>query len=485
MKNIKFLAIFILGAILRIACFWTQPLWYDENFSLILSRLPIREMFTATMGDVHPPLWYLVIWPLGQIHDAPAWIIRIPSLIFSLLGLWLTWLIVCRMTPHILIRYGAFLLMAIAPIQIYYAQEGRMYALLQLCILTAWWSILNRRWWLVTISLTAMLYTQNVGVIYYVCLLAAGLLYHKLFHRYTLRNILISFGIAGLLWVAWVPVIINQMAMIHGNHWIPPVTVGDALYHYAQMFWLANMAVRLEIVCVVVFFTWVFYSVWYLLKYYRWIQCFDGDRFGYSLLVLAFGPWALEIILSLIYQPILLHRTLIGVTPFLYIILAVSFIRFTRERYIKFITLAIFIPLMISWYTIYYLAINNPALTEYNTIIAEIEPNWKPGDIVYLESDNAIVDILPYFDNADRIYKLPDCSQVTGGLTDQTRSAMGFQIRYLEDIDYSRIWLVTHDTPFNPDCEREYLNNYVEDLTPVKCVSAAFIIQSCLYLVTP
>src|SRR5208283_3234226 len=54
-------------------CFWNLGLlspWGDEAITLLVVRLPIREILRVASGDVHPPLYYLLVnaWmrlPLG------------------------------------------------------------------------------------------------------------------------------------------------------------------------------------------------------------------------------------------------------------------------------------------------------------------------------------------------------------------------------------------------------------------------------------
>ena len=62
-----------LGILLRIVPIWAQPTWYDENFTILLARLPLDRLLQATAGDVHPPLWYLICWPLAHLPSQPLW----------------------------------------------------------------------------------------------------------------------------------------------------------------------------------------------------------------------------------------------------------------------------------------------------------------------------------------------------------------------------------------------------------------------------
>ncbi len=67
----------------------SSPLWYDEAYTALLAGLPFDRMMTAIIGDVHPPLYYLMVadWgssPLG---------LRSFSLFLSVLALVIFWLV--------------------------------------------------------------------------------------------------------------------------------------------------------------------------------------------------------------------------------------------------------------------------------------------------------------------------------------------------------------------------------------------------------
>jgi uncharacterized membrane protein len=167
MPRKTFWFLFAVAALYRLAYIWRAPLWYDENFTLILARLPFERMIQATAGDVHPPLWYLIEWILFHALPAlPVWAIRIPALIFSLLA-FVMFVQLCDVL-HIptRVQITAAFLMAILPMQTWYAQEGRMYALLEFLVLAALYTGLTRKWTWFLIASVAMLYTQNYGIFY-------------------------------------------------------------------------------------------------------------------------------------------------------------------------------------------------------------------------------------------------------------------------------------------------------------------------------
>ncbi len=53
------LIILAVAGVLRIAAL-SQMLWYDEAYTAMLARMPLDQIVSATIGDVHPPTWYLI-----------------------------------------------------------------------------------------------------------------------------------------------------------------------------------------------------------------------------------------------------------------------------------------------------------------------------------------------------------------------------------------------------------------------------------------
>src|SRR5690242_16466744 len=246
MTRRTFFTIFIIGVALRIFWINVPPLWYDENFTLILARLPFDQMLKATAGDVHPPLWYLIEWTIYHIApNLPAWFIRVPALIFSIATLPLFAKIMNQLSINSRMQSVAFLLMAIMPFQIYYANEGRMYAMLEFFVLLTFASALDRKYFLLFIGSLGLLYTQNYGPFYMAAIalvlavrenIALGLFLGNLRKYNWAMAAMMS---AGILWMPWFIVIKHQMTDIAGNYWITDSSIGAVLITIYKLFFIA------------------------------------------------------------------------------------------------------------------------------------------------------------------------------------------------------------------------------------------------------
>ena len=114
------------GFFLRTHLLAGQELWGDEAMSTCMAQLPLGEVIAPGL-DTHPPLYYLLLhlWIQGTGRSLYA----------------LRFLSVAESLPMIALAYGlgnqlvsrragvlAAWLMALSPLQVYYAQELRMYA---------------------------------------------------------------------------------------------------------------------------------------------------------------------------------------------------------------------------------------------------------------------------------------------------------------------------------------------------------------------
>ena len=164
-----------------------EPLWYDETFSVLVARLPLDRLFAATAGDVHPPLYYLLLkgwlalWPAAPLE---LWA-RALSLLFSLiaLGLWYKALWAMDDVPENY-KHPAFLVACFMPGLLYYSVEARMYALLAVLILAAWVCFLDERPLLAGLFLGLGALTHNMGLLYAIAVAAIFIAYRR-----TRRNV--------------------------------------------------------------------------------------------------------------------------------------------------------------------------------------------------------------------------------------------------------------------------------------------------------
>jgi uncharacterized membrane protein len=312
MKPRTFWIIYIIAIILRVVWLNVPPLWYDENFTLILARLPFGEMLNATAGDVHPPLWYVIEWAVMHISpNLPAWAIRIPALLFSLgsIPLFVAILAILKISPKV--QTAALFMMAVMPFQLWYAQEGRMYAMLEFFVLLTLLAALTQNYWLIFLGSLAMLYTQNYGPFY----LAAIALVVSFRERINKLNLTIAaMTSAGVLWLPWVYVIYWQMRGIEDRYWIVAKGPGAILTIVYKLFLTASVPHEFVIASYLVTFGALIVGL------YTFMRSHHPERL--TIAIMAFVPLLLAWTVSVLWQPVVLFRAFIGISPFLYLIVS-------------------------------------------------------------------------------------------------------------------------------------------------------------------
>ena len=104
-----------------------QSLWYDEGLSVRTALLSWDRILTA--GFDHPPLYHLLLGAWVRLAGYGEFAVRYLSVWWGLLIVALGGVLATRLVDR---RAGAFaaLFLAVSPIEVWYAQETRMYAML-------------------------------------------------------------------------------------------------------------------------------------------------------------------------------------------------------------------------------------------------------------------------------------------------------------------------------------------------------------------
>lgn len=129
-------ALVALTLVPRLAGLGREGLWYDELQSVTFAYLPVRQLLaTVQVFDPHPPLYYLQLHYWLAVSQADAWV-RLNSVLWSAATVFSIWWIARRLFRADVALLAA-LIFAVMPFAIFYAQEARMYAML-MCL--AVWS---------------------------------------------------------------------------------------------------------------------------------------------------------------------------------------------------------------------------------------------------------------------------------------------------------------------------------------------------------
>jgi uncharacterized membrane protein len=149
-----------------------RGLWLDEATSVDQARMSFAGMISnLRTTDVHPPLYFSVLWVSVRWLGSGELAVRLPSIIAGALVVPMLYALgkeaYDRRTGVVAAAVGS-----VAPIMVWYSQEARMYAFLMLFGVIALWAqvrILNRGgrlvWVIYAVASIALVWTQYFGAL--------------------------------------------------------------------------------------------------------------------------------------------------------------------------------------------------------------------------------------------------------------------------------------------------------------------------------
>jgi len=120
--------VLLVATMLRFYRLTAQSFWADEGNSISLAQRSLVLITRGAAYDIHPPLYYYLLWGWIRIFGDGEFAVRALSAVLGVALVYVTWLLGRRLSGQ---RVGllAGFLAAISPYQVYYSQEARMYVL--------------------------------------------------------------------------------------------------------------------------------------------------------------------------------------------------------------------------------------------------------------------------------------------------------------------------------------------------------------------
>ncbi|MDP4030936.1 MAG: hypothetical protein Q8P47_01490, partial [Candidatus Beckwithbacteria bacterium] len=193
----------MIGLILILALFLRlinldQPLWLDEAIQFkAISQFSLPELFKVYLPtDFNPPLSYLVNFYFSQLVGYSEIALRLPSVIFGAVTVWLVYKLGGKWPA---------LLLATSGLHIYYSQEARMYSLVTLAVTASFWALLNKKWFVYTVASLAALYSHYLAVFIF----PAQLGWVK---KTEVKPLMLAWLVIAVGFFPWLPTFIKQLA---------------------------------------------------------------------------------------------------------------------------------------------------------------------------------------------------------------------------------------------------------------------------------
>jgi len=242
-----FLGIILLVAFLiRLNNLTDRALWFDEAFSWRLIQFPFFEFLSRSASDVHPILYYILLW----LWCAPLYLFKLTISLF-----WLRFFSVILSVGTVAAIYfagktlfqskwigiTAAFLTALSAFQVQYAWEARMYALgtLLLCLCLAFLIKTTRAKTSTIAWRNGIIFGILIGALFHVHYfmlfsIAAIFLFVAVYslikitksssvQKKTILPLIAGCILSVVIFMPWFSIFLKQRAQVQQSYWIPPM----------------------------------------------------------------------------------------------------------------------------------------------------------------------------------------------------------------------------------------------------------------------
>ncbi len=381
--------IFIFGLLLRLSGLSMEQLWYDETQSLTHAILPMDDLLMSVREfDPHPPAYYIQLHFWMEFGYSDVWI-KLNSVFWSALTIISVYLITKDFLNTRAALFSA-VLFSLAPYSIAYAQEVRMYSLLML--LSVWiffflYRFLCRKTIVSAIGLFVttllFLYSHGAGFLIFFSIFGAGML--CLFLRNDdIKSKWLDFahlvGLLVLLFLLYLPWL-TQAVNIRVGH-----TSDPNLETVFNTFSILIIGFGREIP------PWIFLTLLFLLLVGSAYLIFRVKDVRLVFFVFYTMPILFCFLISKVYRPIWLYRTLSFVVPFIFITLSwiissVSSLTFLQKKRSLFFSYGMLF--IVSLFLIIPLNIQSRSMVfpnDFRSVAGFLDEVVEPGSNIYVPS---------------------------------------------------------------------------------------------------
>lgn len=412
----------VLGAILRLLGLGARPLWFDEAISAVYAKQDLATLFRLNAGDNHPPGYYVGLKFWIDLFGSSETVLRLFSVLPGVAAIWLVWLVGRRLFPgNLPVALGATAFTALSPFQIYFSQEVRNYAILELAVLLAIWfwlrALENNAWanWAGLALAGTLGLVCNFTTAFYLAALGLFLFFgwRKNWQKGLIGRLLVAGAATSVLsGLFLLPKLTGRLETIKGNFWIPAPDVLVVLRTFYTFIFGAVESDRFVVaflLALVLFILVLAQIIPAILpnKTKEPAVAESENRQAVQLTAwLLVGPMLLIIIVSWLFQPLYLDKALIACSPFYYLLLSWTIFRNDRKRQggwiLTGIPAALSLLLALTVLPNLYSGVVNPLyIARYDAprITQYLKEQAQPGDIVLTATDISWLPLVYYNSN--------------------------------------------------------------------------------------
>lgn len=414
-------AITVLGMVIRAYNIGGQSLWFDELLSVSISRLPLSEV-VASPASIDPPLYYILLhfWMrFGQGDDVIRWLAAIPAIltipVMYVLG---------RDFFDKWVGLAAAFMFGIAPLQLYYAQEARMYSLLVLFSALAMWTFIRAQtktgrveWTLFVFAMALAVYTHTFGGLLLVALDLDVLLRWRRRQARLLPAFAANIAI-GVLLVPEVVLTISKLQWLMPALWLSTPTILHpllTLYSFTFGFTLPFPFTAIALFVLLFGLTLVAIATRHALR----ANCSKNMSALGLLWLAALVPILLTFVVSQ-WRSVYLDRLLLESAPAVYVLLAWGVVASSRRKILRLCAVVALVLMVLA--NVNYLTQSEYAKPAYRDAIAFVRARRTATDLVIHTSDSTFLAGRHYDSEGDHVFLYnPADLWLTPALMDELR----------------------------------------------------------------
>jgi len=461
-KRITFillLIIIIAGAFFRFNHLGSESIWLDEGYAVVEANQPtVLGVLDAVYGPPEgtPPLYFVVLHLWMKYVGNTEFLLRLPSVIFSLISIVLIFLIGRKLYDS---KTGiiAALLMSLSMIQILYSQEARPYGLFVMLVLLSSLFFIDfakkgktKDQILYLIFTILMLYAHYLGLFVLFCQMISYFLFREKM-KISLKKILTSVLIVA---VAYIPGIFYIFSQFIHNFYSIQASLERRLGFSFFLFKLGllNFVWPALIVCILVFLIYKKRE-----KFLSLINRLFSDKV-FIILMIIFSVLYLVVISKWTYS-LFITRYSHFMYPLFYLVVARKFV-LLKKSYWKKLLCVLFIIITVVSLTNY--SLDAPRKTEWAKAAEVIEENYFGDEKVVVIGEIQKNIFQYYYHDEDRVITFPNVKECGGEDLQKLRETLQ---------DSVGLWLVKSTNYDNQDCLKSYLGaeyRYSEKYFPYK-----------------
>lgn len=419
-STIAIFVVLVCALILRLHNLTKYDLWLDEQGTDVYSSQnlaksaalsgisPFSLMIKNMKNDPHSSFYYLLVYAYSVLFgDGKS--LRVLSVIFSMLSLWLLYRI-SRVFFDRKTSIYALVIMAINPFHLWYAQEARAYAaacFFTLLLVYVYMKALETNktgyWVSFPVASTLAVFSSYFSGLLLIVMGVGLLLKNK---RDYLENWIQSLLVTAIFLLLFRYIMVDQLDFVKNNFWLPVPSATILLFTW-KIFTLGFSATGIQYHSgLVLFFVLFGYGAY---SYYR-----SNKANAIILLLFLFFPILATYLFSRFVMPIYIHRQLLIFSPFYYLFVAKG-IGSIKNNWVKILAVLSVLGLttnaLVNYYNGFLFPHGNRSTfflgvlvkRNYSDLMAYLEEHFEEGDLIAttdVESHRmAVADIIKHYEN--------------------------------------------------------------------------------------